>query len=352
MKGNAPADTSWDAFLNWDAPDEIMYVPTGATGYDETPWDDQNIVYVDIVNEYKITYDANGGKSAPSAQTKSEGEALTLSETKPTRIGYTFQGWAISETATNATYQPGDAYETDQSVELYAVWKANTYKVAFDKNGGTGSMSAMTCTYGKSATLTANKFTRSGYKFTGWNTKANGSGKSYANKASIKNLTTVSGKKITLYAQWAKGYKVTYNANGGKVSTASKTVYQGLTYGTLATPTRKGYTFSGWYTAASGGSKVTASTKMTKGKNHTLYAHWSKTKYKISYVLNGGKNSSSNPASYTITTATITLKNPTRKGYTFGGWYTKSNFSGSKVTKVAKGSTGNKTLYAKWIVKK
>ena len=69
--------------------------------------------------------------------------------------------------------------------------------------------------------------------------------------------------------------------------------------------------------------------------------------YSVTYKLNGGTNSSKNPESYTVATATVTLKNPTRKGYTFKGWYSDSKFK-TKVTKIPKGSKGNKTLYAKW----
>ena len=67
---------------------------------------------------------------------------------------------------------------------------------------------------------------------------------------------------------------VTFSANGGSVSTTSKTVYYNTTYGTLPTPTRSGYAFAGWYTTSSGGSRVTSSTKVTATGNHTLYAHW------------------------------------------------------------------------------
>ncbi len=70
-------------------------------------------------------------------------------------------------------------------------------------------------------------------------------------------------------------YTVTFNANGGSCSTATKSVKYSASYGTLPTPTRSGYTFNGWYTSASGGTKVTASTTVTATGNHTLYAHWS-----------------------------------------------------------------------------
>ena len=72
---------------------------------------------------YTVTYDANGGSGAPSAQTKTEGEALTLSSVKPVREGYEFLGWATSKTASKAEYQPGSSYTKDANVTLYAVWK-------------------------------------------------------------------------------------------------------------------------------------------------------------------------------------------------------------------------------------
>lgn len=71
-------------------------------------------------------------------------------------------------------------------------------------------------------------------------------------------------------------YTITFNANGGNTpSPASKSVAYWSTYGTLATTSRSGYIFNGWFTAASGGTKITSSTQMTQTANHTLYAQWS-----------------------------------------------------------------------------
>ncbi|MBQ4546680.1 MAG: InlB B-repeat-containing protein [Oscillospiraceae bacterium] len=72
---------------------------------------------------YTVTYDANGGSGAPTAQTKTEGVALTLSSVTPVREGYEFLGWATSSTATKAEYQPGGSYTKDANVTLYAVWE-------------------------------------------------------------------------------------------------------------------------------------------------------------------------------------------------------------------------------------
>ena len=75
---------------------------------------------------YTITYNANGGTGAPAAQTKTKGVPLTLSNTRPTRTGYTFLGWTVSNIASTAQYQPGGSFTTDTNTTLYAVWQANT----------------------------------------------------------------------------------------------------------------------------------------------------------------------------------------------------------------------------------
>ena len=92
-------------------------------------------------NDYKVSYDANGGTGAPAAQTKTHGMALTLSSTKPTRTGYTFLGWAASKTATSAQYQPGGSYTANAAVTLYAVWKENapTYATTLTVSSATAS---------------------------------------------------------------------------------------------------------------------------------------------------------------------------------------------------------------------
>lgn len=79
----------------------------------------------------------------------------------------------------------------------------------------------------------------------------------------------------TLYAHWkAKTVTVSFDANGGSVSTSSKTVTINQKYGSLPTPSRSSYDFNGWYTSRSGGSHITSNTTVTTITNHTLYAHW------------------------------------------------------------------------------
>ena len=160
-------------------------------------------VTVPAWTSYTVKYNANGGSGAPSSQTKWKDQTLTLSSTKPTRTGYTFKGWATSSTATSATYSAGGSYTANAAATLYAVWKANTYTVTYNANGGSlGSVANQTKTYGVTLTLTTAKPTKSGYNFKGWATSATATAITYASGASY-----TANAAITLYAVWELAYK-------------------------------------------------------------------------------------------------------------------------------------------------
>ena len=149
---------------------------------------------------YTVKYNANGGSNAPSSQTKWYGQALTLSTTKPTRSGYTFQGWSTANDST-AEYAAGASYTGNAALTLYAVWKANTYTVKYNANGGTGAPSNQTKTHGTTLTLSSTKPTRTGYTFKGWAISASATTASYAAGASY-----TANADITLYAVWDQSY--------------------------------------------------------------------------------------------------------------------------------------------------
>lgn len=159
-------------------------------------------VTVPAWTSYAIKYNANGGSGAPSAQTKWKDQTLTLSSTKPTRTGYSFLGWSTSSTATSATYSAGGSYTANAAATLYAVWKANTYTVKYDANGGTGAPGNQTKTYGKTLTLSSTKPTRTNYNFKGWGTSASATTVSYAAGGSY-----TANAAITLYAVWELAYQ-------------------------------------------------------------------------------------------------------------------------------------------------
>ena len=116
---------------------------------------------------------------------------------------------------------------------------------------------------------------------------------------------------------------------------------------------KKGYTFAGWNTQPDGKGTFYEENAYVKNLTKkadevvTLYAQWKAAQYQITYNLNGGKNNKKNPKTYKITSKTIKLSNPSRKGYVFKGWYRDKKCT-RKVTSIKKGSTGKITLYAKW----
>lgn len=170
-------------------------------------------------------------------------------------------------------------------------------------------------------------------------------GKTYSNQA--KATCTVTPASVT--------YPVTFNPNGGTVGTKSKNVTIGSTYGTLPTPTRTGYSFDGWYTKETDGTKVTETTTVGANPPTTLYAHWIAKKYLVIFDANGGRI---NTASGQVKTKTDTvtygskynsLPTPTRTGgYNFDGWYTDQT-NGTKVTSATTvTTTKDHILYAHW----
>ena len=152
-------------------------------------------------NTFTVTYNANGGSGAPGKQTKTYGVNLTLSSTKPTRTGYSFQGWGTSASTSTVSYAAGASYTSNQSITLYAVWKANTYTVTYNANGGSGAPANQTKTYGVTLELSKTVPTRTNYTFKGWGTSASTTTVSYAAGGSY-----TSNKAITLYAVWELNY--------------------------------------------------------------------------------------------------------------------------------------------------
>lgn len=139
LSSTKPTRTGY-AFLGWAASKtatSAQYQPGGSYTANAAV----TLYAVWKVNTYTVSYDANGGSGAPTAQAKTHGTALTLSSTKPTRTGYTFLGWAASKTATSAQYQPGGSYTANAAVTLYAVWKENapTYATTLTVSSATAS---------------------------------------------------------------------------------------------------------------------------------------------------------------------------------------------------------------------
>ncbi len=302
------------------------------------------------VVSYTVTLNPNGGSVSPtSIKVSANGTYSGL--TNPSKTGYTFAGWYTALTD-GTKKENGSSLASNSNHTLYAHWTANKYKVAFNANGGSGSMSEQALTYDQAANLTANTFKKTGYSFAGWNTKSDGSGINYSDKASVKNLAT-SGT-VTLYARWsAGGYTIAYNANGGTGTMTNQSPKYDQTVNLTANAfTRTGYTFAGWNTKADGSGTSYADKASVKNLaasgTVTLYAKWTANKYTVKFDGNGADELSKTSMEATYNSTYGELPQPKRDGYNFIGWYTKAE-GGNAITPDAKVTiTGTQTLYAQW----
>lgn len=211
-----------------------------------------------------------------------------------TKKGYTLLGWHEDKNSTAKRYSITSGVQdtwieskydasSNHIVTLYAIWQPNTYTVKYNGNGATGGTTANSShTYDVDKKLTKNGYTRAytvtynhnytgstnttktaTYSFVNWNTAANGTGTSYVNEATVKNLTSVNNGVVNLYAIW-KSASINY------------------------VPTRTGYVFDGWFEDANCTKRATSSNGVyTPTANKTLYAKWTEKYILITYYSNG-----------------------------------------------------------------
>ena len=345
-------------------------------------------IHYDYVKTYTVSYNSNGGSGAPASQTKKEDVPLTLSGVKPSKaytiiynanggsvspssksVSCTFVNWNTSANGAGTSYAPGGTYTANADATLYARWT----------NPAAGALATPT---------------RAGYAFAGWYTAASGGSRITETSTLTGNLTlyahwttaptyTVSynanggsgapaaqtkTENVSLTLSTAvptKNYTINYNANGGSVSPASKNVSctfrnwntsangSGTSYasggiytanagvtlyaqyadpaaGSLASPTRDGFVFDGWYTSASGGARITEASTVTG--NLTLYAHWRQAQNE-----------------YNLREETYSFKNygdaDSPGGHCFGMSMTSAGYYNQWIDVARIGGSGNSVLY-------
>lgn len=231
---------------------------------------------------YAVSFNANGGSGAPSAQTKWYGENLTLSSTTPTRTGYSFIKWNTKADGSGTSYNAGASYTSDSAVTLYAVWGPI---ISYNANGGSGAPSQAVKTPGTAITLSSTTPTMTGYTFSKWNTSADGTGTDYSPGA-----TYSTDAPLTLYAQWTPNtYSLSFDANGGKhaPSSVTRTYGQPVTLPSTA-PVRMANEFVGWATNSGGTGTLyqpSGSYTSTAASAETLYAVWRSTYTDPSFTI-------------------------------------------------------------------
>ena len=377
-------------FLGWNTKEDgsgKIYQPGDL--YDVNQDGGNTTLYAQWEKEkYTATVKLNGGSYNGSIKdftiSKYPGEEISIGA--PTRSKHNFAGYKLTmdnndgDAPTSVTQSASGFKGIMQmgNFTLNAQWTPWKHTVRYDANAKNDtSVKGIPASQSKTAnvdiTLSSDVPTRNGYTFLGWNTQADGKGTAYAAGAIYKN--DQNGGTVTLYAQWTPWKHVLHYNKNVPTSSTSQTVSnmpvdQTKTFGQLMTisnlvPTRKGYTFAGWYTQSNG-----TGTKYDPGSNYAadqnggtvnLYAKWTPWTYNIKYDQNVKSTSSSKtvtdmPAAQTKTQeidVTLSSMTPKRNGYIFAGWSTSANGSveykpGSRFTKDLDSNGASITLYAVW----
>ena len=359
--------TGWNTLANGTgiAIKEGLAVTVNATGIASkegqiVPTPGNITLYAQWKPKVTITYKANYVRGPEDVTDDlAKGSFYTVRDDPFTRSGYIFTGWNTQVDGSGNALYAGQVMTPNTNFTLYAQW-TNTVTIRYKSNYTDGPEDVVdTFKTGNllapftPSTIRYNPFTSSGYIFTGWNTKANGTGDAYK-----EGQPAPANVNLTLYAQWK--VKITYMSNypagvGPGPANMTDNPVMGSSYKIWNNPfaTPAGYTFAGWNTRTDGrGTQNTAGETIKADTNLTLYAQW---KVTITYMSNypagvglGSANMTDNPVMgsfYTI------WNNPfvTPAGYTFVYWTTQQNGSGIKYTggETIKADT-NLTLYAQW----
>jgi uncharacterized repeat protein (TIGR02543 family) len=316
---------------------------------------------------FTVTYDGNGNEkgSAPGSQVKVYGEPLTLAYNSGnlSKTGYSFSGWSTSANGSGTDYNLGANYETEANLILYAKWVLlGTYTVDYSPNGSITSgtvPNTQTRTTDVPITIEGNtgNLVMTGYTFEGWNSKANGTGKDY-----VQGERYTDGISITLFAKWnaLPFVYIMYQGNGntGGEVPAVQTKREGidLTLATKGSLVKTGFVFTGWNTSANGsGTSFDEGAVFKENYAMALYAQWKALEmYSVQYDGNGNESGTIPGIQTTTMDVPVIIDsnsgNLAKAGYTFGGWTTKSDGTGTEyIGGQSYSVTASIVLYVKWI---
>ena len=238
--------------------------------------DEVTVLYAKwIPNTYLVRYNGNNGSGLMPDSTFTYGVEGNLTTNEFTREGYSFSGWANEALSSTVAYTNGASVLNLSVIQgstntLYAVWRANSYTLTFDPQGGIATPGSKEVVFGSpyGVLVTPN---REGYSLSGWYLDPDSEGTRITAES-----TVAIARDHTSYAVWtANTYTVHFNAQGGAVLPSSTSVTYGSLYGVLPVPTRLGFIFGGWFTAADGaGERIAATTPVVITETQTLFAKW------------------------------------------------------------------------------
>lgn len=345
-------NTESDGSGNSYAPDSTVTIPIGG----------ETLYAVWVPNQYRISYNANGGTGGPDLSATSGFDSATFGQAYSirskgdiARTGYTFSHWTTDAAGTSDRYDAAqnavgelNTYTPSANTVFYAQWTATTYNLNFDTDGGDAVInSPLGRTIGQTLTLPS-AGNKAGYTFSHWSDGSN----NYPAGANF----VVGSSNVSFVANWTPNiYTVTYDWQGGQVKVGENAkVSDSYTVGTgnMSLPNgttyfRDGYEFAGW-SIVPGGAALTTHTPTADG---ILYALWDDGSYTLTYDGYGATSGAGGAGSVGRGSA-ITLPTPVRPGFVFTGWY-DSETGGNKIGNGGQSHTPNKSkkMYARWVQK-
>lgn len=308
---------------NWYNVHAYAFNDYGGAGFRGTTFSFRYNVYFNYNKPLNASSDMNGsGESYRTIIYKNKLSTNNGSSKNlpiPSMTGWTFDGWYTAATG-GTRVDDNTIYTWKTPITLYAHWTADKYTLTYTANGGNGADYYQTVTYDSYMETLTNRFTKTGYSFVGYKSDRTGEWAKYSLyhngwgdvRGTVRFYDYTNNKWIvyilcywegvynqangclvgndTLKAEWrANDYTITYNYN--KPSNATSTLVNGSTtnkvvtydktYGTLPNPSMRGWTFNGWYTSPTGGTKISSDMTYKTPNDITLYAHWSANIYEI-----------------------------------------------------------------------
>ena len=282
--------------------------------------------------DFSLGFEADGEKYATI--TTSGAEAITMPE-DPSKEGYTFDGWFWDKDTWEKPFTANSLLDAPLSSDMtvHARFTPVKYTITYHVDGGTHENTAA---YTVEDAVVLSDAVKAGYTFLGW----------YSDSAFTTKVTEIAKGTtgdLSLYAKFeATAYTITYENTKGAENTNPATYTIESETITLATLSKVGYTFEGWFI---GEDEITEIAAGSTG-NITLTAKWTLNGYAITYHNIAGAINT-NPDAYDVEDQPLTLLDADKAGYRFLGWFT-ANEGGEPITAIAVGTTGELNLYARW----
>ena len=253
-------------------------------------------------------------------------------------------GYSVTYSATAGTLNGTTLTMPNSNVTVNATLVPIPYNITYTLNGGSVA-TANPATYNvETETFTLNNPTKPNYDFVGW------TGTGLAGPTLNVTISEGSTGDRNYTATWTPTtYNITYDLGDGSLATANPITYniETPTF-TLNNPTKTGYTFDGWTGTDLTETTLNVTIALGSTGDRSYTAHWTPISYNITYELNGGSVATANPTTYNVETATFTLNNPTRTGYTFVGWTGTDLTEATQTVTITQGSTGDRSYTATW----